>query len=253
MITKLLKYETKCIFCYSRAMYCSYYVFAILTNLIILISKRVEFLEVLVLVFQIMFFIWTLIVIFGAFFIPILRFYTSMVADEAYQTFSLPFSVARLINTKITISLISNLLGIFSAIIGFFFVFMGDSSELFSIIWKYIVIDLKIKSAIFFMSTFLLLLLSLLTYNLFVFAAIGIGQTSVKNKIGSSFIAGVIMYLVLVNGGTLILLLIFNQFGNMAEFSLGWFSIICMVLFGCLDVVLYLASTYLFRTKLNLE
>lgn len=228
------------------------------------ISKSVLFFgnfedaNIVTVLLDMLFYLLTLVFIITVFIITAAQFYRSMVTDEAYTTFSLPISTKGLIFAKLISSVLTDIIAIIVVSLSNLIIYSGEREMSVSIqgIWDSIILfskQAKLSPALILMLLVAALFLTLITYNLFVEAAVAIGQTFENNKLGFSVLGGIVLYLIL----TVVLLLItfvieiFVDWESNMFYKLFLSAVLLCMLIG--DGFMFIFVKKIFANRLNLE
>ncbi|MEK4046638.1 hypothetical protein NSU18_23720 [Paenibacillus sp. FSL H8-0048] len=191
-----------------------------------------------------------------------IRYYTSMVTDEGYLTFTLPAPTRNLTLSKLITAVSWNAATMLLVLASLAVVFYSpDNSRVFREALEgffqsgtagpgtRLVIAVSSIVAIYMVSS--------MTINLFMYTAIALGQILMgKNRLAGTFIAGIVVYIVmqillvalLVPAIYLLGLHTVNQSGNMLSL-IG----ICVLFQLLICGLMYSTINYIFIKKLNLE
>lgn len=195
------------------------------------------------------------------FIVMILRFYKNLMSDEGYLMFTIPVKPNQLINSKIIVSFMLNILSII-VVAASLFILLGTSKniEMIKQIWDYIYINLKLsfedKYAVLLAELIFMIILSLIQQILLIYVSIAVGHLFTGHKVLGSFAA----YIAINTVGQILVTIIISILAviNGTSFEaldsipqlLFPFSIVVSIIF-C--ILFYLGTNYIFNRKLNLE
>ena len=200
-------------------------------------------------------------VIVITFIIMVQRFYKNLMTDEGYLMFTLPVKPSQLINSKMIVSLIWNVVSIIAVAMALFILLATPSRiDSFKEFVDFIFSSLKLSFGnqyILITTEFVLMLIaSLFQQSLLIYVSIAIGHMFSGHKILGSF-AAYIAITTVVQVVTTLFLLIWAYFAGSTLESLEAVPQLVfpftIVLSTILNVLYYLATNYIFKRKLNLE
>lgn len=193
--------------------------------------------------------------------IIIVRFYKNLVTDEGYLMFTLPVKSHQLIISKLIAGIIW-IIGSISAILAALFLAFGTLVKSDSIFEFLREVSLQIKQelgddcTLFFIEIFALIIISLVSNILHIYASIAIGQLFSGHKILGSVVAYIItqtlmqiIVIVFLVGTNIISGLDFNNI-NILTLVIWPVLILITILFSA---GYYCITNYIFKNKLNLE
>lgn len=255
MLRKLIKYELKCTARYLLPMFAVLICLAVISRVIMSISAFGSGVNIITMLLDSTFFLAALVFVTAAFIVQIIQYYKSMVTDEAYQTFSLPVNVETLTKAKLLASLICNFSTIIVVCAATAIMMGSEAGEMGNFLkeLELFAAQLRLPAVLLVLFGILMLLLTLVMYNLFIQASISIGQTFENNKIGYTFGAGLFLYLAALVGMMLGIVLIgtFTQPDSLAYLQAMGIFLLVFMLAG--NVIMYILTNRMFRSKLNLE
>ncbi len=252
---KLLKYELKCIMRFLQPIYVSFLIMSFLSgilNYIIIKNDKFEFISAFL---NLTMYIVSIVFIVAAMFVPIMRYYSSMVKDEAYQTFCLPMDMKLIVLSKLILAVGNNIVSLILVILSNYI--LSDKGSLYLKI-----IDNKLYlfgEPIYFNLTLLIIMILLILicsysmYNLLVFAAISIGTLINKNIISGSFLAGIFLYLLIIIFFTPVILIMMNMQENTSEKIMALFLIMCIAVLSIINILFFYICSRIFKEKPNLN
>ena len=261
MLSKLIKHEFKAT---ARMLLPLYLVLAVLTIVErVAISLNLKGTLGVITGFATLFYILSIVAItVVSFVIIILRFYKNLMTDEGYLMFTLPVSPSQLINSKLLVSFVWNIVCFVMIILSLLGAFMTkDVSHMLNLGFQEVIAEIKLDLGVF--NTTLLLIefiviviLGLISNILIIYVSIAVGQLFNGHKILGSFASyiGISTVLqILYTIGVIILGVVFKKsFDELYALpqivfpvSIG-FTVITTILF-------YFGTNIIFKKKLNLE
>lgn len=253
MLEKVLKYDFK----YMGKMLFPLYVMTIgvclLTRLLYMGAEHFKVFEVLSLLTNVTGLLLLVATVVLTFVMVVKRFYTTLFKEEGYLTNVLPVKMETHILSKLICSLIFNILAVL-VFIGSFFI-MYYSIELTEGMASFIEI---FKQIIFY--SIILIILTLQSYEMLVYAAYSIGQRKNKNKMLYSIISGIGLYFIpqiisLIAIGVACLLDP-NYFDLLESADIGAIKTILMIANGIaiLNIIIcYFITVWSLNKKMDLE
>ncbi len=199
MINKLIKYDFKAT---SRYIMLSYIMLVFLTCFVTLMLHLKIYdgiLSFLPSLLEITYFFAIIIFFIFNFVVNLMRFYSNLITEEGYQTFTLPADVNEIILSKLITSIVWTILSIISIGLSRWMVFY-DVNGLFESINSSILLlsdVFKINPIIISLILVVMMIGTMSTYNLFMYTSIAFGQLSKKNKVLGTFISASILYMVI--------------------------------------------------------
>lgn len=195
------------------------------------------------------------------FVVIVLRFYKNLMSDEGYLMFTLPVKPALLINSKLVVSLLWNIVSMI--IVGTSLLIIlatPDRMDVFFEFFDFIFISLKAnfgnKHILLIVEFLVLMFISLIQQILLIYVSIAVGQLFNGHKVLGSFASYIAISTIMQIVITLILAIWALLAGsNLEELEVipqlvFPFSIIISLVFNAL---FYFATDYIFKRKLNLE
>lgn len=258
MLRKLIKYEFKCTGRFLVPMFAGIMVFALVSRVILSIKALGSAMDIISTLLNMTFFLIASVFVVAAFIVQIMQFYKSMVTDEAYTTFSLPVDVRSLVQAKLIVALIGNLLTLLVVCLSGVILLSsnvnasgtaGGLKEEFQLLAQ----QLGVSPVLVVLFLIVMVILTLSLYNLFIETSIAMGQSFPNNKIGFMFVSGIFLYMaamVIIIVGMLII-------GCFAEMeSVAYYKLFSGFLFGFFviaNVLMYVVTNRIFKKNLNLE
>ncbi len=270
MLSKLLKYELRGTARFFIPLYLTILVFAVINSFssnIFIVAENIPLLYSLLMSLS-MFVYGALMVglVIMTLFVMIQRFYKNLLGDEGYLMFTLPVSSEKHIFSKLTVSMFWTIASSIVAIFSIFIIFSRNVFTLDFLKELTMAITLFIEhlggfTYIFILEGIVLILLSLASTILNIYAAIALGHLYNKNKLLISFA----MYILLNMIPQILIVLasffffIFNQeVPIMPNFipsahHVNYFLLGLIVFTGVITIGYFILTNYILKRRLNLE
>ena len=258
MLKKLMKYEFKSTLRYLLPLYTTFLIITCISKILLCLTSyeaRLSFIPVLL---NMIFYILFIGFIVSTFFSQIIRYYGSMVTDEAYITFSLPVDVKRLTGAKLITAVVNNCISIFLGILGMVIMFFTldeaqNKIRAMKVQIQYMADSLNINIVLLVCIVVVMMVITFATYNLFIYTAIAIGQSFQGNKLVGTFFAGMVMYMSMMIVLIPVFLIINGLYSKRGTGSVTSFIMVCIGLLIGFNILFFKIIDYLFTNKLNLD
>ena len=187
-------------------------------------------------------------------FYPIIRYYKSMLKDEAYLTHTLPVKVSQILLAKLLAAFIL----FFSSII----IFMVSLLITKTITWNFIKAFLTLFNKSIWKALIMILFYALIYYFSFlmmILTSLTIGHSNSSKKGIYSFVVGIIIYFIQQIFGAISLFIIVVFYPNILKqmeiggFPLSPIMLIPSIVSMCLIIIEIITTHYFIKNKLNLE
>ncbi|NLL01033.1 MAG: hypothetical protein GX271_10275 [Clostridiales bacterium] len=261
MLGKLIKHETNATGRLFLPMYFIILVLSLLNRILTSIDIYSDTLNI-VLGFSIAAYVISIIAtIVVTFVIMIIRFYKNLMSDEGYLMFTLPVKSSQLINSKLIVSLLWNIVSVLVVMVSLLIFFGSSESMRFvnEIIDKTITmlkLNFGSKYILIIVEFMIMILISMFQQILLIYVSIAIGHLFNGHKVLGSFLSYIGINVIAQIIVTLILVVWASLAGtSFAEleaipqlvfpFSIAIATIFCGVF--------YFVTNYIFKRKLNLE
>lgn len=197
-----------------------------------------------------------------SFVIIILRFYKNLMTDEGYLMFTLPVKPQQLINSKLIVSFVWNIVSvlmILASLLGLFIT--KERFHLFVDGFDMLIREMKLEFGAVNMSLFLiefivLMILGIVNGILMIYVSIAIGQLFNGHKVLGSFAAYIginTVMQIIVSAAFLILGVAFNQSFEQSRSVPQIIFPIMIVYVLVTNILFYFGTDLIFKKKLNLE
>lgn len=193
--------------------------------------------------------------------IQAVRYYTNMVSDEGYLTFTLPVKTSHLTLSKLITSvfwcLCSTLLVLLS--ISMVYYSAENKNALYAEIktqFESFGAPTNLNVMIISFMLFIMLIIMFATNNLFLYTSIALGQMISKNKFSGAFLAGIIVYMFMQVMMLVVMIPVMLVFDiNVLDDSSNMLSFItvCSLFQVLISILMYMVIHHIFSKRLNLE
>ncbi len=197
-----------------------------------------------------------------SFVIIILRFYKNLITDEGYLMFTLPVKPQQLINSKLLVSFVWNIVSILLILVSLFGVFITkDRFDLLTDGFRMIITEMQkefgtFKLTLLIIEFIILMILGLINNILILFVSIAVGQLFNGHKVLGSIIAYIGISTVLQIIVTIVFLILGVVFHTTFEEPLAVPQIILPITIAftlVTNALYYIGTDVIFKKKLNLE
>ncbi len=261
MLNKLMKYELKATSRLLVPLYLILFVLSIVNRFIFNFNSQDVVFKIVNTFLMISYVISIFAVLIVTVIYMIVRFYKNLLTDEGYLMFTLPTKTHELITSKLIITVLWTIISVAAVMISLFIAFssQADFVNIINSVKDAITNlnrDFGGKWILALIEGIVMLLLSLTTNILMIYASIALGQLFSKHKIIGSFISYIAIYTV-IQFAMIIVLVIFGAFNSNTEFGI---SVLPKVILPTSIIILaagsscfYLGTNYIFKKKLNLD
>lgn len=191
-----------------------------------------------------------------------IRFYKNLLTDEGYLMFTLPVTPKDLINAKLLVSFVWNIISFLLIIASLFGVFLTKNRfHMFIDGFEKIITELQKELGtgnitLFIIEFILLMILGLINNILIIYVSIAIGQLFNGHKILGSFAAyiGISTVIQIIGSAAFMIIgIIFNSSFEEASAITRIIIPISIILTLAGNVLYYIGTNIIFKKKLNLE
>lgn len=262
MLKKLIKYDFKSTMRYMIPIYVIILFFTILTRVVTHLSVLDGMLGFIPIVIKLTYELMLAAVILITYILQAVRYYSHMVTDEGYLTFTLPTAIRNLTISKLVTAVSWNLATMLLVLISIGTVFYSqENKRAFTAVLEELFQQGSVGSGwnavIAVLLIIIVLIISSLTINLFIYTAIALGQILMgKNRLAGTFVAGIAIYIsiqllmvVVLVPVMLILDLKTEDSGN----NIISLIAICALFQIFICSLMYKAVNHIFSNRLNLE
>lgn len=255
MLKMVIKYEFKSTWRYLLSFCLVMFAVTCITKVMLCIGAVVENFAVVSVLFRIVFNVVLIVFLIISFLQQIMGYYRSIATDEAYQTFSLPVSLRCLLGGKLVTYVINNyicmgIIWISEFVVMFHGYSIKDNISNITRTMNDLFAEFGEHHLIILLVLFIMVGVTFLTYNLFMFAAVAIGQAFQGNKVSASLISGIGLYI----GMMILMIPMVLLSGRMcSNGKILSFCALCMLLLLIADAIFYQIVKYMLTNRLNVE
>ncbi|CUH93210.1 hypothetical protein [Herbinix luporum] len=264
MLRKLIKHDLIATGRYLLPLYGIMLVLSLVNRILSAIDIYAGYFEIIKILMMFAYGISVVASIIVTFVFMILRFYKNLLTDEGYLMFTLPAKPSQLINSKLLVSLLWNIMSIIVVICSLLILFLTSKRiDLIHSTLDNIFTSLKSefgtnRTTLIMIELILLVIISIIQQTLLIYVSIAIGHLVNGHKVLASFVAYFAINTILQTVMTAILLIggyvtdvadININIIDLPQYAIA-FSLIVSSIFSTLY---YLITNYIFNKKLNLE
>jgi hypothetical protein len=195
------------------------------------------------------------------FIVMILRFYKNLMSDEGYLMFTLPVKSSHLINSKLIVSLMWNIVSVLVVIASLFILLISPENfanlrEAIPFYFNLFMMSFEGSHLLVIIEFGVMTFISLVQQILLIYVSIAIGNLFSSHRVLGSFASYIAINTITQMVITVLLLIIVrfsSSFSLQMETVPGFFFLFTIAFSSILTALYYIVTNYILSKKLNLE